>query len=338
MRSAKLIVLLSAALLLTGCYDSTETEDRRYVVLMGIDSGESGLPEGYTVIGDGKYIMSAGEAELESEIGSDEEEQKTEIVAGNTLPEIKKLTDKYSDKEIYFGQLKAAVLGKDIISDGELLAETVYNIERMEEINTKVVVFAAEATAAEAVETVMAKDSKGGLYLWDYYRNNDADADMKEYMDFENLIKSMRQNETFIIPTIRTEDGEILLDGGCVIANGNYAGHITDEDIVAVKWLEGNAKGELVSDGDLSARVKKQSVKISDDDGQTVVTIKAECSIESGWDTKNIEYRLETVIKNNLENTINKALEMDADFVGLGELDNVVIDAEVKIISTGVIK
>lgn len=68
-----------------------------------------------------------------------------------------------------------------------MLKETVYNIERMEDINTKVIVFAANSTAAKTVEDIMSKNSEGGLYLWDYYNNNDADADMKGYMDFENL-------------------------------------------------------------------------------------------------------------------------------------------------------
>ncbi len=346
MRSGKtvklrLLALGAAILLLTGCYDRTETEDRRYVVLMGIDSGESEIPDEYKVLGGGgKYIMSVGEARPESETGSENEEQKTAVVSGDTIPEIKKLADKYSDKEIYFGQLKAAVLGRGVVTDGDRLAETICNIERMEDINTKVVVFAADSTAIEAVETVMSKDTKGGLYLWDYYKNNDADADMKEYMDFENLIKCMRQNETFIIPIIKTEDGEILLNGGCIIKNGQYAGDITDEDIVSVKWFEGNAKGETVSTEDMTARVKKQSIKTHEENGVTTVDIKAECSLESGFgaDTKYIEDRLETVIKTNLENTINKALESDADFTGLGVSGDIVINADVKIISTGVIK
>lgn len=340
-RLKRSLVSAAAVLLLTGCYDRTETEDRRYVVLMGIDSGQSAMPEDYTVLGDGgRYIMSAGEAKLESEIGSEKEGQKTAVVSGDNIPEIKKLADKYSDKEIYFGQLKAAVLGRDVVTDWDKLLETVYNIERMEDINTKVVVFASDSTAAEAAETVMSKDSKGGLYLWDYYKNNDADADKKEYMDFENLIKCIRQEETFIIPIINIEEGEILLNGGSVIENGRYAGDISDDDIVSVKWFEGNAKGEIVSAEKATARVKKQSAKLYEQDGKTMVDIKAECALESGFsdDIKYTEDRLETVIKQNLENTINKARELDADFIGVGSLDSVIINADVKIISTGVIK
>lgn len=338
----KFLLLMIVSMLLTGCYDKTETEERLYVVLMGIDGKK--IPDSYDIYGnEGRYIVSVGEAKLESDIGDDSEEQKTVILSGNTFSEIKQTADKYSDKEIYFGQLKAAVLGADIIKDPDKLAETVYNIERMDDINTKVVVFASEKSAAEAVEAVMSKDSKGGLYLWDYYKNNDGNAD--EYMDFENLVKCMREDETFIIPKIIADKSQILLDGGYVIKKGELMGEITDEDIKSIKWFEGKAKGEQINDNELSVSVKKQRITVSDENGVNVINIKADCSIENAV-SENIKYsqdRLETVIKSNLENTINKARKLNADFIGLTDGDGMgsksfKIDVEVKIISTGVIK
>ena len=258
----KIIMVASViSLVLSGCYDKTETEDRRYVVLMGIDSGrnEEFITSKYDVVGNnGKYFLTVGEAKLENDIGKESEEQKTMISSGNTILEMKRTADRYSDKEIYFGQLKAAVLGKDLVSDGELLKETVYNIERMEDINTKVIVFAANSTAAKTVEDIMSKNSEGGLYLWDYYNNNDADADMKGYMDFENLVECLREEKTFIIPSVISDGEHIFISGGEVFKKGNYAGHITGEDIIGAKWFAEEAKGETVSDGTTTAVVKKE--------------------------------------------------------------------------------
>ena len=62
----KFLLLMIVSMLLTGCYDKTETEERLYVVLMGID-GRS-IPESYDIYGDeGRYIVSVGEAKLESD-------------------------------------------------------------------------------------------------------------------------------------------------------------------------------------------------------------------------------------------------------------------------------
>ena len=344
----KKIIVLSAviSIMLCGCYDKTETEDRRYVVLMGRDSGknEKSISDKYDVMETGgKYMLSVGEAKLENDIANESEEQKTVITSGNTLLEMKRTTDKYSDKEIYFGQLKAAVLGKDIVMNGDMLAETVYNIERMEDINTKVIVFAADTTAADTVENIMKKDSKGGLYLWDYYNNHEADTDMKGYMDFENLVKCLREEETFIIPSVISDENQAFVSGGEVIKKGNYAGHITEDDIIGTKWFDGEAKGELVIGDNIAAVVKKEKVSVRDENGVRIIDIKAECSVGNSAEIKKPEEVLESVIKENLENTINKARELNADFIGITDGGNIgsqsfKINVTVKIVGTGVIK
>lgn len=338
--------MLSIVPVLAGCYDRTETEDRRYVVLMGIDSGENKnlLSMDFDILGDnGDYVFSIGEAKLENAIEKDSEEQITTVVAENTFPEMKKLADKHSDRKIYFGQLKAAVLAADIASDKDRLLETVYNIERMEDINTKVVVFASEGFASDTVETVMKNDEKGGLYLWDYYRNNYGNED--EYMDFEKLVKYLREEETFILPRLVTDGDEVTVSGGMVIKNGEYVGRVNDEDINGIKWFKGKAKGELISIDGISAIIKKENVDIGLENGVGIVSVKAYCAIESGdsEDTNYWEEKLETVIKNKMENTINKARDLNADFIGITN-DGILgsrgykLDVDVKIISTGIIK
>ena len=96
----KLKILLAETVLILlavcGCFDNTETEDRKYVVLMGLDGTEKaeGLSDDKMLIGeDGQYILSAGEAELESDIEKSSEKQKTILVRGNTIPEMRRTAD-----------------------------------------------------------------------------------------------------------------------------------------------------------------------------------------------------------------------------------------------------
>lgn len=319
---------------LCSCFDATETENRKYVVLMGMDSDGDGEAE---AIGEGgKYIMSAGEAGLASDIGQSSEKQETILVGGDSLPEIRRLADMYSSKKMYFGQLKTVIFGSGVYSDGETLAETVYTMERMDDINTKIVVFASD-NAAQTVRAVMDKGSKGGLYLWDYYKNNGGDAELSEYMNFERLIKCLRQGGTFVIPKISAENGEVFLDGGEVIKDGEYMGSVTAEDIRNVKWIKGRAKGELITAEGVSAGVKSQKTDILRDEGNVKIYISAEVSAESAADRIN-GAAFEEEIVNSLTASVNKAEEMDADFLGIGEYDGLEIYADVEIISSGVIK
>lgn len=340
-------VLALSTLSLCGCYDSTETENRKYVVLMGIDGSQKqqDMPEEINLMGDnGKYILSAGEAELESDIDKSSEKQKTILVCGDTIPEMRKLADMYSSKKMYFGQLKAVVIGSDIYTKKESLTDIIYAMERMEDINTKIVVFASE-TAYDTVNTVMDKGSKGGLYLWDYYKNNGGETDLNEYMNFEYLIKSMRQDGTFIIPKISTADGEVYLDGGIVISEDEFKGDITTVDVGNAKWIKGTAEGELVTWENISAKVKEQKTEISWDDGILNIRIDASLALESGYDVDKdgVEAEFERVIDESLTDTIERSIYLNADFLQLnpdGDIQGLKFDVEtnVQIISAGVIK
>lgn len=339
--------IFAAAVILCGCYDSTETENRKYVVLMGLDGGGKAgtIGEDKTLIGEGgEYILSAGEAELGSDIGQDSEKQKTILVTGNTLPEMRQSADLYSSKKMYFGQLKAVILGDEVYSQSRLLADTVCTMERMNDINTKIVVFASD-TAFETVDTVMSKGSKGGLYLWDYYKNNGGETDLNEYMNFEDLIKSMRQEEVFIIPKISVDGEEVFLDGGIVIKADEYMGDITTEDIRGMKWIEGKAVGETVTCGNISARVKRQDVKIDAQNGKISIYVRADIALESGYDTDRdaTERAFEAALEKNLTDTVNRSITLNADFLSLTDDGNTAglifeVSSDVNIIAAGVIK
>lgn len=347
MKKSKLYILIICiiSICLSACSDKTETDDRRYVVLMGLDSGKmkEQFKDKFKILGEkGKYILSLGEASLESDIGKEKENKKMSVVLGDTIAEMRRIEDKYSDKETYFGQLKVAILGRDLISNSDMMIETVNAMERMEDINTRIVVLAADSSAADVVEKVMKKDSKGGLYLWDYYRNNEDSIGNSEYMDFEDLAKNIRQESTFIIPKILLKDDEIFTNGAVVMTGNKYIDDISEKETKANKWINGEARGEIITFKDTTVRVKRQTAVKSEKDGSTVINISAYCAVESG-EIENLEYlqnELEKVIKNDLENTINKVKNIGADFTSTlcEDCEDVIINVNIKITSTGVIK
>ena len=67
------------------------------------------------------------------------------------------------------------------------------------------------------------------------------------------------------------------------------------------------------------------------------IYISAEVSAESAADRINGAAFEEEII-NSLTASVNKAEEMDVDFLGIGEYDGLEIYADVEIISSGVIK
>ena len=307
----KMFIILLAAFLISGCADKVELEDRLYAVTVGLDAEGS------------KITMSAGEARLESEIGDENEKQKNAVVSGKNIAEIKQKADMHSDKKLYFGHLKTVVLGKDILIDSEKFENIVFDAERMSDINSRVVVFAAEN--AENIVSETMKNDGGGLYLRKYYRNNGKN----EYMDFETIIKAVRENTVFVIPKIKSDENGIVFDGGYLMKGSSFVGEFSENEINGLMWLKGEAKGEMIGDEEISAEVRKEKITYSDKN----IFIKADCILKTAGN-KNSSICgkiIENVIKRNIENTINKAVEY-----GIAERKEV--EVSVNIVSTGVIK
>lgn len=342
--SVAMIILQS--IILTGCWGKTEIEKRRYIVTLGIDSDNENkiLRENYDIIGSaGDYFVSLGSAAIKNDIGDDSKQQNMTVVSGESIASIRETANKYSDNDIYFGQLKTVVIGKDIVKDNDTFENMIFDIERTEKINTKVIAVIAENTAAEVVQKVMEEGDGNGMYVWNYYKNNDAKVDLGEYMDFEHLAKSMRNDEAVIIPQITVENEITVIDGGSVINKDGYCGDVSSEILDGLKWIEGNAKGEIVNTDDVSVRVLSQNTKSKMKDGVYTVEVSADCIVENGKISDSSINRIKTVIKEKIENTINKAIELNADIFDIsddGNIDglNYNITVDIKIRSTGVIK
>ncbi len=341
-----LLFAVIPSVLLTGCWGKTEIENRKYIVTLGIDSADEykNLSDKYDIIGTkGDFIVSMGAAALKSDIGNDSEQQNISLFRGGGIAEIRETANNYSDNDIYFGQLKTVVIGKDVIKDDETFKNMIYDIERTEKINKKVIAVVADSDAAEVIQKIMEEGEGNGMYIWNYYKNNNTKFNLGEYMDFEHLVKSLRNNEAIIVPQVSIENDTAILEGGSVINKNGYCGDVSPEILEGIKWIDGNAKGEIVSIDGVSVRVLSQNVKAEMKDGVFTVDTSVDCVVENGEISDILLNKLKTVIKDKIENTINKAVELNADFFKASKDGNITglnydISVDIKIASTGVIK
>ncbi len=328
----KLILIMLLTLVITGCYGKAEADERKYVITAGIDVGENK-----------KYSMTIGEAQLKSDIGDETKPEKCSVEYGDSIIDIKNKADNGSDRKMYFGQMKTLVIGRKIIEDSELFKIFLYDAERMKELNTKVIVVAAD-NADNAVNAIMQKNDGNGMYIWDFYSNGDlADSDAA-YMDIEKIIYNIRNSKGYIIPKLYCDDGEIYISDGYVMNGSEYKGDISENDIKGIKWLNGDADKSIIESNGIYAEILRQNTHIYLNDNRYNIEISAECSID-GAGINNISAdeisNLKEVIKNIIRNTINKAAETKTDFINAGyDLNEYPSDISVdlKIISTGVIK
>ena len=183
-----------------------------------------------------------------------------------------------------------------------------------------------------AAEDIKAADGESS----DYYKKDELVAtittDALGYARSEDLPLGK-----YYVKEKETADGYVL-DGEIREVDLTYRDQNTPVVTYDEDWQNNRQKAKVTV-------VKKEKISFDDENGVRIFNVEAECNIENvnESDINNSEKILEKVIKENLENTINKARELNADFIGVTDDGNMgsksfKINADVKIIGTGVIK
>lgn len=144
MRIIKRTGIFLAALLLCGC-SARELEDRLFAQAMELNLDGDGLVGGF-----GDFL-----------------------VQGDTVEEIRENYQGHLDKYLDLGHIKAIVLGRALLDDGEKLREVLLELEQMPVISSSSLVFSYAYPARESyLEKLKEHGREPGEYLSDLYENN----------------------------------------------------------------------------------------------------------------------------------------------------------------------
>lgn len=267
------ILMVMCCVLLTGCWDKMEIDDRNYVISMGIDKYEAwdGSQKLDSESSDGnKYTISLGMAKLEKSSGgqgNENEEKGVKLISAPTLAGAMKLSDLFSSRQTYYGQTKVVVFGKGVLEDSKLFREALDVLERNQDINMKIIVLAAKGKASDVINSVSGANDPTGLFIWDFYKNNAKEVAATTKLDFETLLISLRRNSNVMIPLADTEDNSLTLGGTALIKNYQLCGYLDGNEERGSLWIEGDAEGAVLEGTyeniNIPMRVIKNSSNIS---------------------------------------------------------------------------
>lgn len=316
----KVLSLFLLCFLITGCADKVEMEDRSFIITLGIDMGK-----------DDSLNLTLGE------IKSLEEGEKPSIEAnGRTFSSAIKNADMMNDKQIYLGQLKTVVLGKELLENEGLTKEVLTALERNQTVNKKIVVLASNDTASDILKAISEKNTSSGLYIWDYYNVAGDKSASTEKVDLETLLQNVRDYDGIVIPKVSLTDEGVKIGGGMVISNYIFRGELSDLEERGYLWLKNKAAGASI-DGvfqgeNITLGVSKDKCKFlfSEKDGKIICDVYIDVigSLEGGgmeqdsfFDSstlREIEKIFEKIITTEVENTMSIAsIEYKTDVFGL---------------------
>ncbi len=312
----QLCILLLTVCFLTGCWDNKEMEDRSYIITMGIDKSTE----------DGRYLLTLAPAQLSSmssgeESSSNEAPEKGIVVKGDTIASAVRQADTYSSRQVYLGQLKTVVLGKELLQEKEYLQSVLDELERNQDISGKIILLGTDNTARECVNAILEEDASTGLFIWDFYKNTAQDVAVTRKLDLETFLRELRCSEgNSILPKISATEQGIKIGGGIVVSDYAFIDSLTNKQEEGVLLLQGKGKGAVI-DGIWQNNVipmwiykNKSKLHFSEENNKLICHIKinlegsAEGSKLEGENIftslEEIENIFEIIIKSEIENTI----------------------------------
>lgn len=248
-KSALLLIL--SAILLTGCWDQVEIEDRLFVLAIGIDKVtevEKKTPEDRYSLSFVSPIVS----QVKEGQGPAYNTYKT--VNNTVITSLSQLLERFSQKQFY-GHTKGIFFGEGIMKDEELLRGVIDGLTRYHELHNSMYAYLVPGKA----DTVFAVEPMYDRLLMPYIagitENSDYSAKIMKLTLADMLIMLNNQKGSLVIPQIIPDKKEIRMSGAGVLKNYKLIGYLGDQEVAVYNWLKDKAMG-----GNISVEYKGVSV------------------------------------------------------------------------------
>lgn len=327
-----MILILTNALLLAGCWNYREIDMLRVVAGLAIDKSETGDQYLFTV--ETVDIKGGREANMIS---------NTITVAGDTLSDAKKNMDSISGKELYVAHARVAILSQDVAKEGavKVIDWLARNVELREDIE---VLVSKESTAQEILETGSKTDQIISFELDKVLKNEKriANAPEKELWKLISELGGDGISAVLPVVSLKKVNSRTLpaVMGTAVFKKDKLVGLLNDDDTKDLLFIQNKVfGGSLVQNGDGANTGPKVSLKIFDNttklkpvenNGNVEITIdiKTTVALDEIEGTENyidepgrlrLEQSAEETMRKNIENVVKEVqTKYNSDIFGFG--------------------
>ena len=252
------LYIIAATIIFTGCWDKIEIEKRGFVRVIGIDKEKE--KEDLIKV---TYVFPKSEA---FSPGGGKGDEKAFVVMSSTAKSIGKANDYIDSKinrSVYFGHMRMAVLGEELLKDEKSFKRVLDYIAREPSFSREIKFLSCDGEASSIgeikpeVEKILAEYIKGIVENWE-------SNGMIVKVDFNQFMDSIITNKGMaILPKISIEDGKANVLGASLIKDYKLVGSISADDTLYLNTLLGKRIGGNETIDIDNETVSFQSNKIS---------------------------------------------------------------------------
>lgn len=236
-----LFILFTCTIVLTGCWDKVEIEDRSFVLAIGVDKAQQ-QEEGTKK----RYLLSF----VHPDTGKAEEGKVLEYVTFNVTADsfstgISEILQRFPKVHSY-EHTKAIIFGEELLEDPILVKDILDVLNRGHQFHTSMLVYMTEGRA-EDIFKVKPKVKSLLAYYIKGIANNEIFAARIGRLTFLDLMKRIYNNEGDIaIPNIKASEDELYSFNVGIIKDYKHIGHLSGKETAAFKWLNNRTKGGVM--------------------------------------------------------------------------------------------
>ncbi|WP_427337806.1 Ger(x)C family spore germination protein [Caloranaerobacter sp. DY30410] len=337
---SKIIIILMCVIILAGCWDKVEINDRAFISAIGIDVQGQGEEIGKKEVGYKKFIVTFVFPNVKAirKGGGGEEPRFILSSMGQNIFHVSRELTTRSNKTMFFGHTKAIIIGEKVVKDSDTLKQIFDELERTHEMGRKVGVFISQGEAKKAIEIEPSLESVTGTYLVGLSKAKEKSSRFTP-KTIGDILPDLHDSKCTLIPRIVPADKDIKVAGAAVIRDYKFVGWLGEVENRSVMFITDEVNSEdiiaiddnvmisyFVSDSEVKKTGKMENEQII-----VNITVSMEGALQQyKLETKNdvlddkLLKRLEGVIENKVKNEIDGTIEkiqkeFKADVIGIGE-------------------
>lgn len=227
-------------MMLTGCWDKVEINERAFVLGLGIDVEEGGKD----------FLMSLAIPNLPVLTGQSSGGETAfvkEVSDQSLLGAFKKMSTRVN-KQITVENLEVVVFGMDLLKDPKKMKEVFDHFERNPSYSRNLPVVVARSSAKEILDIKPEGAQVVGGYIGGIYKNNSQFVTFFNKMYLGHMLRdALEYDGTFIVPEVRGQEDEVMLGGGAVVKEFALQGWLNESEVRSIAWVREGTKDTQVN-------------------------------------------------------------------------------------------
>lgn len=322
------ILTLTLALLMTGCWDAKDVDQRSFVMGIAFDLAET----------EDRYVMTIELPVLSGFASQSSGEGPKSVMfstVGTSVAQMATHFESRTWRELFFGHTQAIIISEDAARKS--IRPFLDFFDRNPRIDRRLTLFISQGEAQEIFKTKDPREDLVSVYL-NQMLTTLTNTALVVKMNFQDSLRNLESNGDTILPRVRSSGTEAVIAGGALIKDYKLIAWLGENETRAAAFLYNNVSGGLIVvnvDDNLYAyamRSASSETKAKLKDNQLIfeIEVKSEGDIievyyeeaqgPSAFDIAKIEDKLNQLIANEILHLVTKLQDLKTDPIGFDRL------------------